>query len=506
VSAGTPRSHGPTFALPLRVPSRRIPRDVQLAVLTSLLALEVGAGVVEKRSLALLPVAALGGLLLLVDGRARILFLVFGGLFLLQSSDSFGKPKLLYLAGVFAAAAGASFQFTQRRDWRNRIFAWPLVRASIILFALLTLSLFVARGNGVQRTDWLRDAAPYIFFGLMPIFALDAQAAFSRKALVRILAIAGSVATVSFSTHWLEARNIAQFPFSRLALSSFFFPAALFAYSMAASLHERTRMRWLALAAGVFALSVVTGTRSTLLFILIPVVVVFGARRNLSARFAKLVVVVPISILLIAAGAYAVVAATHASTTIISKRISVLKETGTSADASYLDRQAQTHAAERLFFAHPVLGTGPGTNFQWTVTNGGKRSAFIIDSPLDFPAKYGAAGLIVLAVILLSYGSFLRSALRDNHPRTETLALVGYAALALANGVLTNTLEDKGFTLGLLLLLALVFRTADPPGPPDTQRQDRRVRDTNSPTDPLSGSPRCRCDDRGADVTTAVQM
>jgi hypothetical protein len=474
--------------LPPRTRSPRIPRDLLLAVVTSLLALEVGAAVVEKRSFALLPVAALGGLFLLVDGRARTLFLVFGGLFLLQSSNSFGKLKLLYLAGVFVAATGASFQFAQTRDWRNRILAWPLVRASIILFALLSLSLFVARGNGVQRTDWLRDTAPYVFFGLTPIFALDAQAALSRKALVRLLVIAGSIATVSFSTHWLEARNIAQFPFERFALSSFFFPAALFAYSMAASLHERTqRVWWLALAAGVFALSVVTGTRSTLLFIVIPIVVVFGARRNVSARFAKLIVVAPISLLLIGAGAYAVVAATHASTTIISKRISVLKETGTSADGSYLDRQAQTHAAERPFFAHPVLGTGPGTTFQWTVTNGGHRSAFIIDSPLDFPAKFGAAGLLVLAMILLSYGSFLRAAFRGNHPRTETLALAGYAALALANGVLTNTLEDKGFTLGLLLLLALVFRTSDPPGPSDRQHQDRGVRHDEFPDRSLLG-------------------
>ena len=478
MSVGTPRSYGPKFVLPLRARSPRIPRDLLLAVLTSLLALEVGAAVVEKRSFALLPVAALGGLLLLVDGRARTLFLVFGGLFLLQSSDSFGQLKLLYLAGVVAAAAGASFRFAQCRDWRNRVFAWPLVRVSITVFALLTLSYFVAHGHGVQRTDWLRDVAPYILFSLSPIFALDAQAVFSRTALVRILVIAGSIATLSFATYWLEQRHIAQLPFSRFALSSFFLPAALFSYSIAASLcGRRRRVRWLALAVGVFSLALVTGSRSTLLLVLVPIVIVFGARRDLSTRFVKMVVVAPIALLLIGAAAYGVASATHASTSMISKRISILKDTGTSSDASYTDRHAQARAAERVFSGAVVLGAGPGTYFDWTVTDGGQRSAFILDTPLDLPAKFGLAGILAVVAVVLGYASFLRSAFRTRHPRTETLALVGYLVLAVADAFLTNVLEDKGLSLGLLLLLALVFRTSDPPGPPDRQHQDRRVRD-----------------------------
>jgi hypothetical protein len=464
VSAGTTRLRATRVSLPLRIPALWVPGDVVAVIITAGLALEVGAAVVTKPFFAFVPVAVLGGLLLLVDGRARIAFVVFGGLFFLQSSDSLGTVKLLYLLGVIAAGGGALFRYGQARDWVNRGLAWPLIRLFIVLFALLTVSLFVAHGHDVRRTDWLRDVAPYILFAFVPLFALDAQAAFSRKGLIRILVIAGSVATVSFATYWLEHRHIATLPFSRFGLSSFFLPSSLFAYSIAAALHQqRKRLRWLALAAGAFSLLIITGTRSTLLLLLVPLMIVLGARRNLSSRFVKVLVVTPVALVLISAGTYTVMSATHASASILSKRIAILKHTGTSSDASYIDRQAQAHVAARVFSSNLVFGAGPGTNFDWTVRGVGKRSGFILDSPLDFPAKFGLVGLLALATILLSYGSFVKSAVRINHPRTETLALTGYAALAFANSFLTNILEDKGFSLGLLLLLALVFRTSSTP-------------------------------------------
>jgi hypothetical protein len=69
------------------------------------------------------------------------------------------------------------------------------------------------------------------------------------------------------------------------------------------------------------------------------------------------------------------------------------------------------------------------------------------------------AGLGVLLYLILGYGSFLRSAFRFDHPRPETLALGAYAAFTVFGSFLGNPLEDKGFTLGLVLLLALLFRT-----------------------------------------------
>ena len=449
------------FAHPSRISTASFAGDAVAFGVSVFVALEIGLAVTFKPVAALVPLALLAGLLLLVDARARILFLIFGGLLTLQSSSGVGSLKLLYLAGILVSFAGALFRFTQSRDVSIRRFASPLLRVSVAMSALVAISFLVAEGHGVLRVDWLRDVAPYVLFATAPIFALDAQWAFGRRGLTRLLVLAGLVATASFSTHWLEQRHIAHLPFSQFALSSFFFPAALFAYATASALHARARRaRWLFLAALVFALLVVTGTRSTLILAVAPVVVAFAARRYLSARFIRLVLLAPAAVLVIAVAVFSVVQVTHASTSMISKRITILKGTGTSSDASYKDRQAQTRAARDVFYAHPVLGSGPGTYFTWQVMGVGERSDFIIDSPLDFPAKFGLAGLAVIVFLVLEYGSFMKAAFRFDHPRPETLALAAFAALAVLDSSLTNPLEDKGCTLGLVLLLALVFRTS----------------------------------------------
>jgi O-antigen ligase len=455
------RPHGLVASWRPRRVGAPVAGDAIALAASAVVAAAIGAAVATKPVAAVIPAALLGAVLLLVDGRARLLFLVFGGLLTLQSSETLGATKLAYLAGIAVSTAGAVFALSRSTDRFRRGPAMPLLRASVAIFALISISLLIALNHGVSRTDWLRDVAPYALFALAPIFALDAQSAFSRTALVRLLVCAGALATLSFSTYWLQQRNIANLPFSSFALSSFFVPAALAAYAMGAALHSsRGRVRWLTAAALAFSLLVVTGTRSTLLMGLIPIVVAVGARRYLSARFFRLVLIVPLALLLSAAAAYSVVEITDASTSMISERVSILKGTGTSEDASYRDRQAQTAVAIDVFSADPIFGAGPGTYFNWTVSNGEKRSAFLLDTPMTLPAKFGIVGLAVVAFVLVSYGSFLRSMFRFNHPRPETLAFTAYAVVGIANSFLTNPLEDKGWTLGLLLLLPLVLQGA----------------------------------------------
>jgi hypothetical protein len=461
VTAGTARALRGAFAHQSRLSRASFAGDVLAFGVSVFAALEIGLAVTFKPAAALLPLALLGGVLLLVDARARILFVVFGGLLTLQSSTGFGSLKLLYLAGVLVSFAGALFRFSQSRDVSTQAFVAPLLRVSAAMSALIAVSFLVAKAHGVLRVDWLRDVAPYVLFALAPIFALDAQWAFRRRTLVRLLVVAGLVATASFSAAWFDRRHIAHLPFSQFALPSFFFPGALFAYATASALHARERrVRWLFLAALVFALLVVTGTRSTLILVVAPLVAAFAARRYLSARLIRLVLLAPAAVLVIAVAVFSVVQVTHASTSVISKRLTILKGTGSSSDASYRDRQAQSHAARDVFYAHPVFGSGPGTYFSWHMRGVGQRSDFIIDSPLDFPAKFGLVGLAVILFLVLEYGSFMKAAFRFDHPRPETLALAAFAALALLDAFLTNPLEDKGCTLGLVLLLALVFRTS----------------------------------------------
>jgi hypothetical protein len=443
----------------------RLPVETLAVGVGVLVAAEVGAAVALKPILAMLPIVALAGVLLAVDARARLMFVVFGGILTLQSSDSFGHLKLVYMAGILAASGGAMISFSRSQDRPRRALAMPLLRASVVLGALVVISYFVAKGNGVARPDWIRDVAPYLLFALTPLFALDAQS-LRRRTLVLILLGAASIAALSFATRFIEQRHIANLPFQRFALTSFFLPAALFAYASAAALQSgEKRTRWLAVAAALFALLIVSGTRTTLILALAPVFAAVGARRYLGARVVRLALLTPLVVLLMGGAVYSVVAATHASTTVITKRVTLLRHTGTSSDASYRDRQAQANAARDVFYSHPFYGAGPGTYFEWRVTDGTSESAFIIDSPMDFPAKFGALGLVTLGFLALSYGSFLRRVFRFNHPRTETLALAAYFSVIVAGSFIDNPLEDKGCALGLILLLALVLRTheASPP-------------------------------------------
>lgn len=459
ISSDVHGGRGVSLRVPTRLLIRGAPGDALALLVSLLVALEIGAAVTTNRIAALLPLATLIGLVLLIDARARIIFIVFGGLLTLQSSDTLGTVKLAYLAGVFVSFGGALFALSRVGDSTRRL-AMPLLRSSVAVSLLILVSLFVAHAHGIARTDWLRDVAPYALFAAAPVFALDAQATLSQKALLRLLVGAGALATLSFGTHWLQQRHIATLPLSRLALSSFLLPAALFAYASAAALHkERRRIAWLAVAAVVFALLIVTGTRSTLMLALVPVVAAIGARRYLSARFFRLVLLAPVALVVMVVAAYTVIRVTGASTKVISERVTILKQTGTSEDASYADRRAQTDAARAVFSDNPILGAGPGTYFEWRVTNGGKRSAFILDSPMAFPAKFGLVGLVVVGFLVLSHGAFMRSAFRFAHPRPETLAVAAYALLTITSSFLANPLEDKGYTLGLVLLLALVLRT-----------------------------------------------
>ncbi|MBV8954872.1 MAG: O-antigen ligase family protein [Solirubrobacterales bacterium] len=359
------------------------------------------------------------------------------------------------------------------------------MRVSVAMATLIVISLLVAQSHGISGSGALRDIAPYVLFACAPVFAIDATRAFSHRGLVRLLVVAGILGALSFTITWLEQRGIAQLPFSKFALSSFYLPAALFVYATASALHRsRHRIRWASLSALVFALMISTGTRETLILALAPIIILISARRRASSRFIRLALGGPVAVVLMLGAAYAVLAATHASTTIISDRLTILENTGTTKDQSFQDRQAETRAAADIFDAHPILGSGPGTYFHWITATGTPSSQLDIDSPVDFPAKFGLAGLLVAGFLVLSYASFLRSALRFNHPRPETLALAGYAGVALAGSLLMTPLEDKGLSFGLILVLALVFRTwtaaASGSGGPRSPRQLVRVNSDRS--------------------------
>jgi hypothetical protein len=113
----------------LRSPTRR-PLGVLAAFAVVATSIAAGTLLVSRPAVALLLVAAFAGVLLLVDARARIAFVVFGGLLLLQTQGGLDGKKLAFLAGVVVASAGAFLNVQKLRHTAAYALAQPLLAAS----------------------------------------------------------------------------------------------------------------------------------------------------------------------------------------------------------------------------------------------------------------------------------------------------------------------------------------------------------------------------------------
>ena len=78
---------------------------------------------------------------------------------------------------------------------------------------------------------------------------------------------------------------------------------------------------------------------------------------------------------------------------------------------------------------------------------------------MDFPAKFGLAGLAIVLFLAFQYWGFIGGAYAS-----IILARKPFSGrlrdLTIINSLLTNPFEDKGWTLGLVILIALVCRTS----------------------------------------------
>jgi hypothetical protein len=98
-------------------------------------------------------------------------------------------------------------------------------------------------------------------------------------------------------------------------------------------------------------------------------------------------------------------------------------------------------------------------------------SDFTLDTPMTFPAKFGALGLLVLLCLVAKFFVFARGLGRDRPPTVAYLTLLGYLLVVAALGFLAPPFEDKGLSCGLLLILSLAL--AEAIRPPAATREPR---------------------------------
>lgn len=422
-----------------------------------------GVALALEPRLAPLPVAAIASVALVLSARVRVVVVVFGALTVFQSSDELTLPKLGYSMALVVAVGAILW----RLPYLSRTAAYtdlkPMLRASVVTMGLIACSLPVAHLNGVPFTSWLRDIAPYVMVASAPLFALDAQASMSARSLRRLLVAGGTLGALAFTVRWLTNRQITDLSFVPVGLPTLLLASTVFAYGIAVLLHgNQRRLAWAALTAFVLAMLVSTGTRTSLVLLLAPLAIVVGSRRRFAQRSVRLVVAAPLVAVLVFLGVEVVVRATNADRDALAARTSLLLSTGDRrADMSYIDRLAQTAAAWDAFRSSPVLGTGPGKPIVWTDSLGREQSWTVIDSPVSFLTKFGLIGLIAAAFLAAGYVATVRRLSARTGARTVSqLALVGYGAVIVGWSLLQNPYEDKGFAIGLILLLAVASREA----------------------------------------------
>lgn len=417
------------------------------------------------------------------DGRMRLAIVVFGAMVAFQSSPDVDATKVAYLIAFIVCLVGALAFVWRARHTSPVRSAGPLLAASAAIGGLLAVSLIVATANGTPLTTWIRDVAAYGMFAAVPLFALDAGSAASRRFLLAMLVVAGLVGSLSWAVEWLDRRDLLDLPFERLAFPSGQLPGALYLLAVAAALTSPSRrIGWAVLAGTTLAVFLLTGTRSSVLLVLGPLAVaVLLGRTRLGTSIRVLAVHVLVAVV-ITVGFQLALPVLDAALGAPSR--SADPETGSQgdglggrfgslpvlvedpgSDASIQERVAQYRAAWGLFASSPVVGVGPGHPIDWIDVSGGRVSEFTADTPLVLAAKFGLLGVLVFIGVAIAYWTATRQALARLPESVATLALVGYGVWFIVTLPLGFVIEDKGASLALMLLLALVFAGRISPGP-----------------------------------------
>ncbi len=437
-----------------------------------------------------------------LDARAvGIVVFIAGGLLVFQGSAGLDLPKIAYMAATVAIVAAAGLRLVRDRTilaQQAALISWLSVSATFL--AMTAISLVVATRNGTPLTDWLRDATPYAMFAIAVILWVDGRS-LPRRFFGTILVASGLLAAISFSIEWMGRRNILDLPIDRLILPTGILASSLLAYAAARAMraHWASSVAWVFLGGATLGMFFVTGTRSALLLVIVPIVVAVASRRGAarivgvsggvlaiglatSVLFTVTVLGVPTGpapaptpVASATTGASPAPAAATTKPNPIGERIASI-QTGVAdpaSDASFSERIAQTKAAWEVLASHAVLGTGPGYRIQWTSAVRGPMASYTLDTPLVLLSKFGLLGAVVLAWLLVVYARTLWACRHGRSARF--LTLVGFGTVFVIAGLLNSPFEDKGLSFAILLILGIALAPDPPSRNSATQAQATRM-------------------------------
>ena len=403
--------------------------------------------------------------LLIVSPRARLLFVIFGGMAVLQTSSQLDLAKMAYFGGTFLCVGVAYVNnFKSKTDVSEKM--EPLCQASVLTILILLLTAGISQANGTSLVSWLRDAAPYFLMASIPFLVVDASRAsrIDRFALALFILL-GLLASGSHFVEWAgNRRGLIDLPLGRLLLPTPTPAVALFFYATARTFFgKKLSVGWLILTLLLPIPHLLTGSRSALLLLLGPAFMLVMNQRQSHRASGRIVLIVVIAAIAIFTVLPSLVAKFDQQRLIY--RLDTIQQliTDPSVDSSFDQRSAQTSASIDTFLSHPFMGVGLGTPIPWSTPMRSENSSFNLDTGLSFLAKFGMIGVFLLVAWMVKFKATwtrLSPSLRFN-------PALKYAFLAFlfqigAGILLRNPFEDKGTAFSVLVFSILVVTAPTP--------------------------------------------
>ncbi|WIB67968.1 hypothetical protein DEI93_02690 [Curtobacterium sp. MCBD17_035] len=392
---------------------------------------------------------------------ARAAFFMLGAFIVFQTSDGISASKLVYFVGVaFAFIVSLVRLRPVLRDGGLQTFRVGVLAALGFLGWMIMVTLpYSVAVRGIPVTNWLRDAATYLLISAGVVIGAEAASSVTRYAARFMTVGLGLIAAFGFASRWIQARGFGSGDSNSGSslLSSLAGLTLAVGLAFALALVGRgIRIWWLALGIALLLSVLVTGTRTGVVYILVLVGVI-GKRSSHAVPLPKAVMAIAVT----AAGsllALPVAGALFSSQTFVETRLRSIVTTlqnGFASDQSGAVRTRAYEYAATIWHSHLLLGQGFGATFPDPST-GGPGTAFQLDTPLTYLAKFGLLGcMALLGTLVLIYCALLRRSVGVK-PVVEQTAVRG--ALFILIGILPLGVptEDKGFSVTMCLAFILV--------------------------------------------------
>jgi hypothetical protein len=418
---------------------------ILFGVVTGLLtALDIRASIIPLAILLCVP--------LVLNSTFRFLYIVMGSLFILGSVE-FTTNKLAFFVGIIILVMST---FRKIDNYLIEISHFkPIIITSLLFASYVLISMIIAIVMRQATIIFaLRDATPYFLFSLSPIIALDVANGVKQKKFNLIFLITLIIGTLFFSIGWISRRGISSMEYGSLGLVSFLIPLAFFANCASKSIRgDKHIILWTIISGLVLASMFATGTRTSIVALVAPIVIAFiGRTKKLLRMITFLIGIVIFGIMAL----FTIINLTGSDIDAISGRLGKLSVLSSrqsmESDLSYLDRNAQTQIAIFEFKKSPIIGMGVGVGFsEW-----GK--GLNIDSPIAFLAKFGLLGVIMLLSTIATLIRFLWVLFKCNIRTVPVYSMIGFISISATLMILASPFEDKGFSIAYLLLLASVIK------------------------------------------------